>query len=825
MARPIPKCATPRAFPPKLAASRRRRPARGAARSRQPLQHHVARRGRPRAGAPPARGSHRRSFAHRAPLREGLSRPARTRSGPRTPSSWSTSSPATSRPARRRSSGPPPATTASAGSWVGPRMGYESVVILPEEMSAERFEKIAAYGARAIKTPGCESNVKEIYDECKRLAANPRVRIMNQFAEMANYRWHYHVTGAAAAEAVETLGAGRPAAFVSAMGSAGTIAAGDALKARFGTRIVGLEPVQCPTLSCNGYGGHAIEGIGDKHVTWIHHVTNLDAMMCIDDEECLLGLQLVSRARRAATSSLRAAGSGETAHRLSTLLGISGVCNILGAIKTARWLGLGKDDAVVTVATDGLDRYPSVLSGSRRRTGPLTRERAEARLASVFHGQKLDWIAEGTRENRERWHNLKYFTWVEQQGKTVEELDAQRSETLVERPGGARRRTWTAGSARRVAGERGRRARIGRGRPRHRRRDRRGARRRPPSSAVTCSSGPSRAARSTRRAASSCPGSSSRTRISTRRSRAGWPPRRNRTRSFREILERVWWRLDAALDESSLEGLGGRGSPGRGALGSDGRPRPPRVPVLHRRLPRRPRAGGAGGRRAGRARLRGDGPARAGRGGGGPRRVRARDPRRPARDGGPARRLHGLGRDASRRPRTWRGETGPGCTCTRPRTAATRTLSSASTGPGLSGRRRSWPTAFTSRRESARASRTPAPGSFTTRAATSRTPSGYADVEDLRPARRPRHGRDGRRSLHGSARRASARPGGVRAGGRNRRDRSSRPEPASRRRGPRAAPGGLDRPRLRPAHAADGGEPRGTRSLRPRRRATCATSS
>src|ERR1019366_2441239 len=171
------------------------------------------------------------------------------------------------------------------GAWVGPRMGYESVVILPEEMSAERFEKIAAYGATAIKTPGCESNVKEIYDECHRLAADPRVRIMNQFAEMANYRWHYHVTGAAAAQAVETLGAGRPAAFVSAMGSAGTIAAGDALKARFGTRIVGLEPVQCPTLSRNGYGGHAIEGIGDKHVTWIHHVTNLDALICLDDEE------------------------------------------------------------------------------------------------------------------------------------------------------------------------------------------------------------------------------------------------------------------------------------------------------------------------------------------------------------------------------------------------------------------------------------------------------------------------------------------------------------------------------------------------------------
>ncbi len=314
------------------------------------------------------------------------------------------------------------------GAWVGPRMGYESVVILPEEMSAERFEKIEGYGSRAIRTPGCESNVKEIYDECKRLAVEPRVRVMNQFAEMANYRWHYEATGAAAAEAVVALGAGRPAAFVSAMGSAGTIAAGDALKARFGTRIVGLEPVQCPTLSRNGYGGHAIEGIGDKHVTWIHHVTNLDAVMTIDDQECLLGLQLVAEPEgRDFLAS--GGGLGDAANRLSTLLGISSICNILGAIRTARWLRLGKGDAVVTVATDGLDRYPSVLRRLEKTTGPLTRAKAEARLASVFRGQKLDGITEGTVENRERWHNLKYFTWVEQQGKTVAELDAQRSES------------------------------------------------------------------------------------------------------------------------------------------------------------------------------------------------------------------------------------------------------------------------------------------------------------------------------------------------------------------------------------------------------------
>jgi cysteine synthase len=317
------------------------------------------------------------------------------------------------------------------GAWVGPRMGYRSVVILPEQMSAERFEKIEAYGATVVKTPGCESNVKEIYDECRRLRADPGVRIMNQFEEMANYRWHYHVTGSAAAAAAAELSAGRPAAFVSAMGSAGTIAAGDSLKKRFGTKIVGLEPVQCPTLTRNGYGGHAIEGIGDKHVTWIHHVGNLDAMMCIDDEECLLGLQLVSDTAGSDFLSGEA-GVGDIAGRLATMLGVSGVCNILGAIKTARWLGLSKDEAVVTVATDGFDRYPSVMRRLSQRTGPVTRGRAEELLSRIFHGQKLDWIAEGTRENRERWHNLKYFTWVEQQGKEVSELDAQRSDTWWE---------------------------------------------------------------------------------------------------------------------------------------------------------------------------------------------------------------------------------------------------------------------------------------------------------------------------------------------------------------------------------------------------------
>ncbi len=320
------------------------------------------------------------------------------------------------------------------GAWVGPRMGYDSLVVLPELMSQERYERITGYGARFIKTPGCESNVKEIYDQCRDLARDPSIRVLNQFEVMANYRFHWHVTGNSAAEAVADLagrgvGNGRIAGFVSAMGSAGTIAAGDRCKQLFGEcRIVGLEPIQCPTLFENGYGGHDIQGIGDKHVTWIHNVTNMDAMMCVDDIASKKGLQLVSSEGGFDYLTKQAGVPVEHARKLSTLLGISGVCNILGAIKTAKHYGLGSADNVVTIATDSLDRYYSVMAEMEARFGAVDRARAASYLEGIFHGAGLDWIQEGTQENRRRWHNLKYYTWVEQQGKTVEELNAQRSQ-------------------------------------------------------------------------------------------------------------------------------------------------------------------------------------------------------------------------------------------------------------------------------------------------------------------------------------------------------------------------------------------------------------
>ncbi len=317
------------------------------------------------------------------------------------------------------------------GAWVGGRMGAKSIVVLPEGMSRERFEQIERYGGTVIKTPGVESNVKEIYDKTWELRRDPNVRILNQFEVMGNYRFHYHVTGNTIAELAPELqargvGAGRIAAYCSAMGSAGTIAAGDRVKQVFpDMKIVGLEPIQCPTLYNNGYGGHDIQGIGDKHVTWIHNVLNMDAIMCLDDIACKKGLQVLTDPAGQRVLVERYGIPADKVSRLSTIFGISGVCNVLGAIKTAKHYQFGPEDVVVTICTDAIDRYHSVMQAMSEHYGAIDDARGMAYVESIFHGATTDWIKDGTPDMRRQWHNLKYYTWVEQQGKTVEELDAQ----------------------------------------------------------------------------------------------------------------------------------------------------------------------------------------------------------------------------------------------------------------------------------------------------------------------------------------------------------------------------------------------------------------
>ncbi|MBU3113431.1 pyridoxal-phosphate dependent enzyme [Clostridium lacusfryxellense] len=321
------------------------------------------------------------------------------------------------------------------GSFTGPRMGYDTKIVLPELMSKERFEKIDYYGASYIKTSGCESSVKEIYDKCwelKKESANNK--ILNQFESFGNYLFHYHVTGNSINKVVGELkgkgiGNGRISALVSSMGSSGTIASGDRLKQLYPeTKIIGLEPVQCPTLFNNGFGDHDIQGIGDKHVTWIHNVMNMDAMMCVDDMESKKGLQLLTSDVGIDYLIDEVGIPQESVSMLSQILGISGVCNLIGAIKTAKYYEMTEKENIFTICTDTIDRYHSVMGNLDSQFGTMDKTEAAVRYNCIFKNIKLDYIQEGTYVTRKRWHNLKYYTWVEQQGKTVAELNAQKSQ-------------------------------------------------------------------------------------------------------------------------------------------------------------------------------------------------------------------------------------------------------------------------------------------------------------------------------------------------------------------------------------------------------------
>ncbi|HLJ44701.1 MAG TPA: pyridoxal-phosphate dependent enzyme [Bryobacteraceae bacterium] len=231
--------------------------------------------------------------------------------------------------------------------YISRLMGYSSIVVMPEGMSRERYERIRRYGAELDLTPGSESDVILTLERTEHYKKDPRYKILAQFELLPNYRFHRYVTGRSALEAARDYGNGRVAAFVSAPGSAGTLAAGDEIKAEFSDSIVcALEPKECSTLFNNGRGTHRIEGIGDKMVTLIHNVLTTDYVAMIHDIDCIAGLAWVEA----------------NCAPLKGLFGISGICNILGSIRMARHLGLGPDDNIVTIATDGFDRYPSVLA-------------------------------------------------------------------------------------------------------------------------------------------------------------------------------------------------------------------------------------------------------------------------------------------------------------------------------------------------------------------------------------------------------------------------------------------------------------------------------
>ncbi len=303
-------------------------------------------------------------------------------------------------------------------------LACQAVAILPEEMSRERFDWLRAVGAEVIATPGCESNVKEIYDKCWEIRkTRPDCVIFNQFDEFGNAIWHYEVTGSMFEETYGRLaGPGnRLAAYVSATGSGGTIAAGDYLRTRFpAIRVVAAEALQCPTLLQCGFGGHRIEGIGDKHVPWIHNVRNTDMVIAVDDEQCMALMRLFNEDAGHALLARTGVPAGVIEHLPD--LGISSICNLIAAIKTARYFELSGRDVIFTPLTDSMDLYASRVREQRELHGLYTDIDAARHFARYLEGVGIDHLRELSYRDRKALHNFKYFTWVEQQGRTADEL-------------------------------------------------------------------------------------------------------------------------------------------------------------------------------------------------------------------------------------------------------------------------------------------------------------------------------------------------------------------------------------------------------------------
>ena len=341
-------------------------------------------------------------------------------------------------PTRHRAIWPSTGNYCRGGVAISRILGCRGVAVLPENMSQERFdwlERWVAEPSDILRTPGSESNVKEIYDACAALDRDPANIVFNQFCEYGNYLVHRLCTGSALERVFHAVAEGRPrtrlAAFVSATGSAGTIAAGDHLKSALGARIAAVEAVECPTLLMNGFGEHNIQGIGDKHVPLIHNVMNTDVVVGVSDHatDTLLTLFNTDEGRkylveRRGVDPALVAGLGD--------FGISSICNIVAAVKLAKYFDLGPDDVVLTVATDSAEMYGSEV---RKATTRHFGNRFDAVSAGETWGRSMagagiDHVLELSHVDRKRIFNLGYFTWVEQQGVSLEDFSARAKQSF-----------------------------------------------------------------------------------------------------------------------------------------------------------------------------------------------------------------------------------------------------------------------------------------------------------------------------------------------------------------------------------------------------------
>ncbi|MFW9922954.1 MAG: pyridoxal-phosphate dependent enzyme [Candidatus Thorarchaeota archaeon] len=313
------------------------------------------------------------------------------------------------------------------GAYDATLLACKSLAILPEEMSQERFDWLRSVAGEIITTPGGESNVKEIFDQCWSLKKErgDNVVVFNQFNEFGNYLWHYEVTGPAMKDVLEKNGTNSKLRGVClTTGSAGTLGAVDYIKDHYPTSLsVAGESLQCPTMLQNGFGYHRIEGIGDKHIPWIHNVKNTDMVIAIDDKDCLNLLRLFNEP--VGKEYLRKQGTPDYMIDNLDLLGISSIANLLLSIKLAKYYEMTRKDLIITVFTDSMQLYFSRMKELNSKFGDYSEIKAAVDYHRSLQDIKTDSMRELNYLEKKRIHNLKYFTWIEQQGKSIDELNRQ----------------------------------------------------------------------------------------------------------------------------------------------------------------------------------------------------------------------------------------------------------------------------------------------------------------------------------------------------------------------------------------------------------------
>ena len=313
------------------------------------------------------------------------------------------------------------------GAYDSTLLACKSIAILPEGMSQERFNWLSGVAGETIKTPGTESNVKEIFDKCWELRnSGEDLMIFNQFDEFGNYLWHHEITGYAIESVLNEVmdKNSNYHGLISATGSGGTIAAGDYLKKIYPkSKVAAAEALQCPTIYSNGFGAHRIEGIGDKHIPWIHNVKNTDMIIAVDDEIAMRWIRMFNE--KEGIKLLRDKGVKKDILDKLDWVGISGAANVIAAIKYAKYYELKENDVIVTMLTDSMEMYQSRIDELNQEEGPFDEREAYKTNARYFEGINTEYVKELNYYDRKAVHNLKYYTWVEQQGKTYEEIMAQ----------------------------------------------------------------------------------------------------------------------------------------------------------------------------------------------------------------------------------------------------------------------------------------------------------------------------------------------------------------------------------------------------------------